>query len=292
MIKPLTFSFTALLVVGTTAYAEGGVSKVVNYDLSGKTAAAVAADYDGDGVVDQATVQTAGVGKALTWSVNLSSGGTVSRSVGNSGNKVIAGCDVDGDGKADMVAASPSELTYTSSKTGKVQVHATQGAATDYSCWDTDGSGKDAIVASGGSARAVYQLARALPCSTVRELNSPYLWKSSTSSHVPKSDIRQTYKGSFIGKRRASRIPFKNQVAMYDKAGNIVGYTCKYAQLGTYQFRYYNGTCPSSIRATTQTQAARARRNTGSATVLLYVQRNECLRLSQGPTKSRQGSVR
>jgi len=295
MKRPLIYSFTALLLAGSTASAEtfSGASNVVNYDLRGKQAASVAADYDGDGVVDTASVRSLGLGKALSWSVALSSTGeTVTRSVGTAGNKVLAGCDLDGDSKADMVAVSPSEINYLSSASGKETVIASDNAATDYSCWDTDGSGADTIVASGNGQPSLYRAAKALSCGSVRELGAPYLWKSSTSSHVPKADIRQKFKGSFIGKRRASQIPASSTVKMYDRNGNIVGHTCKYAQLGNYQFRYYNGTCGSSQRATTQTQRSRAVKNTGSPAVFLDVGRNTCLRLSNGPTTSRQGSVR
>ncbi len=132
-----------------------------------------------------------------------------------------------------------------------------------------------------------------LPCSTIRELAYPDLWKKGSSSHIPGADSR-TGKPSFIGAKNRSPRPAGVCVDILDSEGNKLSAFGKYAVGGVYEFRYYVGTRIDQCGGghTAEEINRRALTNTGNPTIYLHKSPGLCLRISGGALTPRQGSVR
>lgn len=120
----------------------------------------VAADYDGDKKADLAIVRTKK--SQLQWIIKRSNDGVITRILlGNKGDTVLAGCDLDGDAKDDPAVISGKSLRYKGSKRGRL-VKSTALAdlkLQNLICADLNGDGKDELLALAKGAGGKMQLA-------------------------------------------------------------------------------------------------------------------------------------
>lgn len=104
-------------------------------------------DYNGDGLTDFAVVEAEG--NNLVWKITYSgSGATASVTFGAAGNTAIAGCDFDGDGRADL--ATLSTRTLSTKNIDDAEATTSQLPNTNYkhySCFDANGSGGSELFA-------------------------------------------------------------------------------------------------------------------------------------------------